>query len=566
VNGARLAIDTASRRGMDVTGAETNLAELQQLGQKEYYTRMALKSGSAYAVFDTQTSYGESILGALNQLGKQRIQRKSTAEIDAYFYRRQEALLPGDMLAAAQKIVDDYKYNYEIIKNITDQDVTANPILAAQKTAARQRAAANAEGQIADAISELRAKGYSNISELDMMDAIAYQSRLNRVGLASLEDFRGMSDLGDTSKIRALAMQAENRRRYSMLVTDKGFADSDTAKILGVMDRALSLLPLSSRKNKLAQFSSLETDGNKAAAGVGRMVHFLRNLSEDAVGATAQFTKSKGGKKKVPGTGATLDDLVNGIMTLDEFYRIVGKPKNLIGSFQDEDYGFIRMGPLGGVEGEEIRRSAIHAGHISEVDANRQAVHAQNIFANLSEIYTARYSGIEESEMEMVGNKLRMKKLIIPADRNVQKEPVKKSPYKRVSSLIKDGTISNLMKKPYLKGTAMSMIGLAAFGLIYSASADKNIDEMGGPPLLPGGSAYETAYPGNTLNLPVPQYIMNSGENGVTYKVNISGDSNTARDFVDSARGMSIGSSSVNYFNSIQNINRNPYEEFGSSL
>lgn len=565
MNGARLAIGTASRKGMDVTLAEEKLAEMQQLGQKDYYGRIALKPKSAYAALELQTAFGESILGALSQLGKQRILRKSTAEIDAYFYRRQEALLPGDILDVAKKIVDDFEYNSKIFRNIVDRDAVADPILAAQKTAARQRAAANAEGQIADAISELRAKGYSNISELDIMDAIAYQGRLNRVGVDALEDFTGMSDLGDTSKIRDLAMQALNRRRYSMLVTDKSFAGSDTAKIMGVMDRALSLLPLRARQAKLAQFSSLEADRN-ARSGAEAIYGFLRRLSEDAVKTTAQLTGKKGAQKKIPGTGATLDDLVNGIMTLDEFYRIVGKPKNLIGNFQDEDYGFMRMSEGLHAEHVEIRASAINANHISEQEANRQANHAQGILHDLDQIYKARYSGIAESEMEMVGNKLRMKKLIIPADRNVQKEPVKKSPYKRVSSLIKDGTISNLMKKPYLKGTAMSMIGLAAFGLIYSASADKNIDEMGGPPLLPGGSAYETAYPGNTLNLPVPQYIMNSGENGVTYKVNISGDSNTAKDFVDSARGMSMGSSSVNYFNSIQNINRNPYEEFGSSL
>jgi len=78
--------------------------------------------------------------------------------------------------------------------------------------------------------------------------------------------------------------------------------------------------------------------------------------------------------------------------------------------------------------------------------------------------------------------------------------------YRRISELISDGTIGRFMKKPFVKPVAIGTAALAVFGFIYrKRRKDRTEEEIEGPPLLPGGSAYETAYPGNTLNVPAQE-------------------------------------------------------------
>jgi hypothetical protein len=78
--------------------------------------------------------------------------------------------------------------------------------------------------------------------------------------------------------------------------------------------------------------------------------------------------------------------------------------------------------------------------------------------------------------------------------------------YRRISELISDGTIGRFMNKPFVKPVAIGAAALAIFGFIYRRKRkDRTKEEMEGPPLLPGGSAYESAYPGNTLNVPIKE-------------------------------------------------------------
>ena len=62
------------------------------------------------------------------------------------------------------------------------------------------------------------------------------------------------------------------------------------------------------------------------------------------------------------------------------------------------------------------------------------------------------------------------------------------------------------MNKPFVKPVAIGTAALAIFGFIYrKRRKDRTQEEIEGPPLLPGGSAYESAYPGNTLNVPIQE-------------------------------------------------------------
>jgi hypothetical protein len=51
---------------------------------------------------------------------------------------------------------------------------------------------------------------------------------------------------------------------------------------------------------------------------------------------------------------------------------------------------------------------------------------------------------------------------------------------------------------------------------------------------------------------------MNSGQNGVTYRVNVSGDYESTSEFAEAAQGMSAASS-VTYYNGLRDPSQSPY-------
>lgn len=131
--------------------------------------------------------------------------------------------------------------------------------------------------------------------------------------------------------------------------------------------------------------------------------------------------------------------------------------------------------------------------------------------------------------------------------------------YRRITDMFRDGTIKNFMKKPYVKPTLAGVAALAAFGFIYrKRKKERSQEEIQGPPLLPGGSAYETAYPGNSLNIPFEDPMMGSTENGVTYRVNVSGDYEQTRQFAELAQGMAANSSAV-FYDGLRDPSESPY-------
>lgn len=86
---------------------------------------------------------------------------------------------------------------------------------------------------------------------------------------------------------------------------------------------------------------------------------------------------------------------------------------------------------------------------------------------------------------------------------------------------------------------------------------------MTGPPLLPGGSAYESGYPNR-----VPQIGTFSGpgyDSGVSYKVNLYGDQDTVRRFNAAAGGLVNGNMSTTMYNRIPDVAHDPYKEMAAN-
>ena len=79
-------------------------------------------------------------------------------------------------------------------------------------------------------------------------------------------------------------------------------------------------------------------------------------------------------------------------------------------------------------------------------------------------------------------------------------------------------SIKRLGAIPGVKKGAWAAAGLIGFSALYQRFNDRTPEDLAGPPLLPGGSAYETQY----STPPMPQAVgnsMRSSSGGVTYKV-----------------------------------------------
>lgn len=103
--------------------------------------------------------------------------------------------------------------------------------------------------------------------------------------------------------------------------------------------------------------------------------------------------------------------------------------------------------------------------------------------------------------------------------------------------------ISDLMAIRGVRGGAIGLGIFAGIGLLYGATKDRSFEDMQGPPLLPGGSAYEqySQVPPDMSSI----YSSTRGTSfgpGVLYKVNINGsfDSDQVRDRIQSITGSPV--------------------------
>jgi hypothetical protein len=118
---------------------------------------------------------------------------------------------------------------------------------------------------------------------------------------------------------------------------------------------------------------------------------------------------------------------------------------------------------------------------------------------------------------------------------------------------------------PIVKKSAYAAAGLVAASFIYSAqkNKDRTQADAAGPPLLPGGSAYE--------NLPqrqaqVPEASIFSGYNeGVGYTVNIEGSREQAEAFSNSIGSVARGPINSTMYKGLPRLGKDPYPEIASS-
>lgn len=138
-----------------------------------------------------------------------------------------------------------------------------------------------------------------------------------------------------------------------------------------------------------------------------------------------------------------------------------------------------------------------------------------------------------------------------------------KTPYKRISQAIKDGDISKLMENMTIKKGLIGLGAVVAGSFAYKAFKNRTQDDIAGPPLLPGGSAYETDYPMRTPE--IGTFENNGYMPGVSYNVSIYGGRDQLSKFNNAAGSLLNGNIRTTMYNRLPNMKSDPYGSLASS-
>ena len=498
------------RKGFEENGIAGLRAEVVLAGDSKYRSASILisaaESSNAFV-----TSSSRELYRSLN-----------STEIDSFYYARQNDIMPRQLEESGNELVTKFLEDARRLDEIRKD----SGYEATQETKIKEELYLRSMGEkyeqlIKEETERLRSEGFTNIDELDIADAVERSQRSMKSSQHRMSKLMSM-DTQERPYLETLFNRAQVRRDYSMITSSSSFESSDTYKLSQVMDRALSMTTPDHRAKLEESFD------------------YTQNLQKFLIGLADKPSGKRGGTLKGPAAiGVGLDELVDGIMSPDEYRSITGLIK------QGSQEG---VGPIDDLVARDI--SAVTA-----------------TLGELRTLAEARKLGFEARYADTATGKVTIPKLInaLTGGSGASTTPVSGPGYKRITELFKDGTIKNLMDKPYIKSAAIGTAALAVFGFVYSAHKDRSAEDMQGPPLLPGGSAYESAYPGNTLNTPPPQNLLPSGQNGVTYRVNASGSYADAQKFSEAAGGLS-SDSSTSYYGGARDASANPYSEIVSSF
>jgi len=139
-----------------------------------------------------------------------------------------------------------------------------------------------------------------------------------------------------------------------------------------------------------------------------------------------------------------------------------------------------------------------------------------------------------------------------------------KGKYVRFSEYIKSGELKNLFKNDNLFRSSIYAAGALIVGsFAYQHFKDHTPEKVQGPPLLPGGSAYEGQYPNRVAE--IPQMGTVSYNPGVSYKVNLYGNRRQVSQFQDMAMGLGNFDMDTTMYSGIPQVGTDPYQQLASS-
>ena len=524
LEGMKQGVDDLLLETMFTDDQRSRMQEVKQKfeedGLKGLREQIVLAPDSKYRSASILINAAESANAMISSSQRELFKSLNPTEIDAFYFRRQNDIMPRQLEESGNQIVEKFLDDAKKINEMRKDTVEPTEVIKAKEIAFKIKMGEKYEDLVKKETERLSGEGFTGIEDLDIADAIERSQRSMQTGKDRMDTLSG-AQMEENGYLSALFNKAKIRREYSRITSSSGFEASDTYKLRQVADRALSMTTPTHR-------AKLEESFDHAP-----------DLQKFLIGLADRPSGKRGTLIGPAARGVGLDELVDGIMTADEYRTITG---------------LLRDGGPGGLPAIDD----LVARDISAVTAT---------LGELRTLAEARKLGFEARYADTATGKVTIPKLInaLTGGSGASTTPVSGPGYKRITELFKDGTIKNLMDKPYVKPAAIGVAALAVFGFVYSAHKDRSAEDMQGPPLLPGGSAYESAYPGNTLNTPPPQNLLPSGQNGVTYRVNASGSYADAQKFSEAAGGLS-SDSSTSYYGGARDASANPYSEIVSSF
>jgi hypothetical protein len=141
----------------------------------------------------------------------------------------------------------------------------------------------------------------------------------------------------------------------------------------------------------------------------------------------------------------------------------------------------------------------------------------------------------------------------------VKKSTASESMYKRMNKQY----LAEQFAKPGVRNAAIAAGIAVAASFLYQNKKDHTQEAMSGPPLLPGGSAYESDYPKRLSE--IPQARGQGFTAGMNYKVSLFGDRDQIQKFSAAASGLTNGNINSTMYNRIPDVARDPYQSMARS-
>lgn len=139
-----------------------------------------------------------------------------------------------------------------------------------------------------------------------------------------------------------------------------------------------------------------------------------------------------------------------------------------------------------------------------------------------------------------------------------------KTKFTRFSDFIKSGKLKEIFNENKLfRNSVYATTALIAASFAYQAHKDHTSDTVKGPPLLPGGSAYEQGYPQRMPDIPNIGTV--SYNPGVSYKVNLYGNKSSVQSFQDMAMELGNFDMDTTIYSGIRQVGVDPYQQLASS-
>lgn len=133
---------------------------------------------------------------------------------------------------------------------------------------------------------------------------------------------------------------------------------------------------------------------------------------------------------------------------------------------------------------------------------------------------------------------------------------VRDAVYKRFSDKFQENDFRRFLKSSPIKNTGIAIGALVLGSFAYSSYKDRTYEDAQGPPLLPGGSAYEQGYP-----FRVPEIGSFSGQGyspGMNYQVSINGSQQDIDRFNSELGGLTNTNINTTMYNRAPDLSRNP--------